>query len=90
MCLVRQPTVGLAWPAGRGVPCPGGLQQACGGLFLREPPALPPFRAPPWVLWPSHGCQLLSVLQEPNKGVNPDEAVAYGAAVQVGLCLLGG
>ncbi len=23
--------------------------------------------------------------QEPNKGVNPDEAVAYGAAVQVGI-----
>lgn len=45
---------------------------------------------PPSGLWPSHGCQLLSVLQEPNKGVNPDEAVAYGAAVQVGLCLLGG
>lgn len=24
--------------------------------------------------------------KEPNKGINPDEAVAYGAAVQVGEC----
>ena len=29
--------------------------------------------------------------KEPNKGVNPDEAVAYGAAVQVrGLYILAG
>jgi heat shock protein 5 len=31
--------------------------------------------------------------KEPNKGINPDEAVAYGAAVQVGaaaMCLCAG
>lgn len=28
--------------------------------------------------------------KEPNKGINPDEAVAYGAAVQVGVAGWGG
>lgn len=28
--------------------------------------------------------------KEPNKGINPDEAVAYGAAVQVCVCVGGG
>lgn len=30
----------------------------------------------------------INILQEPNRGINPDEAVAYGAAVQAGV--LGG
>jgi molecular chaperone DnaK (HSP70) len=28
------------------------------------------------------------VFQEPNRGINPDEAIAYGAAIQAGI--LGG
>ena len=33
----------------------------------------------------SHGVTSGGALQEPNKGVNPDEAVAFGAAVQGGI-----
>lgn len=33
-------------------------------------------------------CASLLLLQEPSRGINPDEAVAYGAAVQAGV--LGG